>query len=180
MGTSFYTQEELLTIGFKNFGENVLISRKASIYSPEEISIGNNVRIDDFCLISGKINIGNFVHIAAYSAIFAGHTGVTLGNYTGISARTIIYAETDDYSGLAITNPTVPVEWRNVLKNPVLLKDHAIVGAGSIILPGCTLEEGVAVGAMSLINKSLTAWSIYAGVPCKKIKERKKDLLNLI
>lgn len=48
----FYTREELERIGFKSIGENVLISDKTSIYSPQNISIGNNVRIDDYCVLS--------------------------------------------------------------------------------------------------------------------------------
>ena len=51
---SFYSKEELKEIGFKKYGENVLISRKTSIYNPEKIIIGNNVRIDDFCILSRK------------------------------------------------------------------------------------------------------------------------------
>ena len=41
------------------------------------------------------------------------------------------------------------------------------------------IEEGVSVGAMSLVNKSLNKWNIYIGIPCKKLKERKKDILEL-
>ena len=48
----FYSREQLEKIGFKSLGENVLISDKTSIYSPENISIGNNVRIDDFSVLS--------------------------------------------------------------------------------------------------------------------------------
>ena len=55
---SFYSQEELMKIGFLSVGKNVLISKKASIYNPSVISIGNNVRIDDFCILSGKVTIG--------------------------------------------------------------------------------------------------------------------------
>ena len=65
---SFYTDSELKEIGFKSVGSNILLSRKASIYSPEKISIGNNVRIDDFCILSGNITIGNYCRIAAYCA----------------------------------------------------------------------------------------------------------------
>ena len=54
---SFYTKQEIASFKFKSVGNNVLISRKASIFSPENISIGNNVRIDDFCLLSGKITL---------------------------------------------------------------------------------------------------------------------------
>ena len=47
-----YTREELEAIGFAQLGENVKISKKASIYGAANISIGNHVRIDDFCIIS--------------------------------------------------------------------------------------------------------------------------------
>ena len=47
---SFYSQEELKNIGFQTFGRNVLISRKASVYGAEQISLGNNVRVDDICI----------------------------------------------------------------------------------------------------------------------------------
>jgi len=43
----FYSREELEKIGFKSIGENVLISDKTSIYNPQNIEIGSNVRIDD-------------------------------------------------------------------------------------------------------------------------------------
>ena len=48
----FYSKEQLEKIGFKFLGENVLISDKTSIYSPENISIGNDVRVDDFSILS--------------------------------------------------------------------------------------------------------------------------------
>ena len=68
---SYYDNAELLTLGLKHFGDNVLISKKASIYGANNIVIGNNVRIDDFVILSGNITIGDYVHIAAYSGLFA-------------------------------------------------------------------------------------------------------------
>ena len=67
---SFYSQNELLELGFKKIGTNVLISKKSSIYNAQNIEIGDNVRIDDFCLLSGTIKLGNYIHIGAYSALY--------------------------------------------------------------------------------------------------------------
>ena len=72
MKTSFYTDEELKEIGFKSYGKNVLLSRKTSIYGANNISIGNNVRIDDFCILSGNITLGNYIHIASACLLFGG------------------------------------------------------------------------------------------------------------
>lgn len=176
---SFYTVEELNNIGFKNLGENVLISRKTSIYGASNISIGNNVRIDDFCILSGKIIIGNYVHIAAYSALFAGDKGIIFGDFTGISSRSVIYAVSDDYSGEFLTNPTLPDEYRNVVSKRVILEKHALIGTNCTVLPGVTIKEGTSIGACSLITENCDEWGIYVGIPAKRIKERSKQILDL-
>lgn len=176
---SFYNNEELKEIGFKSIGNNVLVSKKASIYGASNISIGNNVRIDDFSILSGNISIGNYVHISAGVMIFAGKYGVTINDFVAVSSRTAIYAITDDYSGEALSNPMVPDEYRNVSGGEVILKKHALIGSGCTILPNVIVGEGASVGSMSLINKSLDDFTINVGIPAKEIKKRSKKLLLL-
>ncbi len=179
MTTSFYSNEELEKIGFKQLGENVMISRNARIYGASKMIIGNHVRIDDFCVLSGMVEMGDYVHIAVYSAIFAGDTGVKMNNFTGLSSRCVIYATSDDYSGEYLTNPTVDDEFTRLISGKVELGEHAILGSGTTVLPGVTIGEGTAVGSMSLVNSSLDSWGIYAGIPCKYRKDRSKKLLEL-
>ncbi len=176
---SFYSCEELNKIGFKNLGENVSISRKASIYGAEEISIGNNVRIDDFCILSGVITIKNYVHIAAGTYLFAGNAGIYIESFSTLSSRCAIYAISDDYSGNSMTNPTVPDEYRNVTAEKVVLGEHVIIGTASTVLPGVSIGEGGSFGAMSLISKDTDPWYVYVGAPCRKIKPRSKALLEM-
>ena len=83
---SFYSKKELEQIGLKKIGENVKLSKKASFYAPEKISIGSNVRIDDFCILSGLITIGDYVHIAAYTALYGGDCGVSVGDFVNLSS----------------------------------------------------------------------------------------------
>ena len=178
MENSFLNRVEIKKIGFKEFGENLKISRMANFYNPEEISIGNNVRIDDFCILSGNIKIGSYVHISAYTGLY-GKFGIVVEDFVTISGRVLIYSQNDDYNGNFMTNPTVPEEFTNVTGDRVLIKKHSIVAAGSVLLPGITLNEGTAIGAMSLVKKDTNPWKIYAGVPAKLLKERKKELLKL-
>lgn len=177
--SSFLSENELVKIGFKNLGKNVLISKLSSIYQAEKIVIGNDVRIDDFCILSGNINLGNNIHIAAFSALFGGNIGIEMHDFSGLSSRVSVYAITDDYSGQFLTNPMVPLEYRNVISGKVIIKRHVIIGASSVVLPGVVLEEGSSFGSMSLINKSSLPWSVNVGIPAKFIKERNKDLLIL-
>lgn len=178
--TSFYSAEELAELGFKSVGNNVQLSRKASLYGISRISIGNNVRIDDFCVLSagkGGIEIGDYVHIAVYSSIM-GEGKVTFEDFSGISSRVAIYSSNDDYSGNFLTNPTVSPKYTNVKHADVTLCKHVIVGSNSIILPGVTLGAGCAVGAMSLVNRDCDEFFIYSGTPAKRLKERNRNVLD--
>ncbi len=175
------TEKHLLEKGFLSVGKNVLVSDRATFYGVSRISIGDNVRIDDFCVISagtGGITIGNHVHIACFCSLI-GAARITLSDFSGLSSRVSIYSSSDDYSGNALTNPTVPTQYTNVQLGDVLLGKHVIVGSGSVILPGCTLDDGAAVGALSLVNKDLAAFGIYSGHPARRIGERNRRLLDL-
>ena len=79
-----------------------------------------------------------------------------------------------------MSNPTIPDEYRNVIGGKVIFEKHVLIATGCTILPGVTVAEGTAIGAMSLVNKNLPEWSICYGIPAQKIKERKKNILNVI
>lgn len=178
---SFMNDEEIKKMGFHHVGENVKISRLASFYNCNKISIGDNSRIDDFCVISageGGIYIGRHVHIAVYSLLI-GKGKIKLDDFSGVSSRTSIYSSSDDYSGNYMTNPTVPSEFTNVIHADVNIEKHAIVGAGTVILPGVTIGEGAAIGALSLVRKSCEEFYIYSGLPLKKIRKRNNEIIKL-
>lgn len=176
---AYYTEEQLKQLGFKKIGDNVKISDKASIYNCDQIEIGNNSRIDDFCVISGKIKIGKNVHITPMCLVAGGEIGIIFEDFTTIAYGVKVFTQSDDYSGLTMTNSMVPKQYKNEFKKEVILKKHTIVGAGSIVMPGVVLSEGTSVGAMSLVLKSTEPWGIYIGNPVKRFKDRKKDLLEL-
>lgn len=176
--SSFYTIDELKKLGFKSIGDNVLISRFSRIYTPEKIIIGSNVRIDDFSFLIGDIKIGNNIHIAPF-CLLMGAKGIELKDFSGISSRVTIYSASDDYSGEALTNPTVPEKYKKVTGGKVTLGKHVIIGAGTIILPNVNIGDGASVGANSLVMKSLEEWGVYFGSPVKRLKKRKNDLLEL-
>ena len=172
-------RDVLQAMGFAFLGSDLHISDRATFYGCAHIALGNNVRIDDFCVLSagqGGIAIGNHVHIAIYSCLI-GKGRITLSDFCNISSRVSIYSSSDDYSGATMTNPTIPDRFKKVLHADVNVGKHVIIGSGSVILPGTTLEEGVAVGALSLVKERCTAFGIYAGNPARRVRERKRDLL---
>lgn len=161
-----YTDDELKQLGFAEIGADVRLHRSVVLINPEQIRIGNNVRIDCFCVLSAGakgISIGSCVHIAANSCLFGSGEAIILEDFCGLSSRVSIYTSTEDYTGSSLTNPTIPDEFRNVKSGSVILRKHAIVGAGSVILPGVELKTGASIGALTCIRKDVGEFEICVG-----------------
>ena len=175
----FLNAWHVATMGFKFVGQNVQISDKAVFYNIRNISIGDNSRIDDFCILSGKeINIGRYVHLACYSQI-VGQGVVTMEDYSALSAKSSIFSSTDSYDGEYMTNPCVPESVRNTTHGFVTIGRHVVIGAGSIILPNVKLHDGCAVGALSLVRNTFPPNTIIAGIPAHDRGVRKGNIFEL-
>lgn len=177
-----YSPEELGKIGFGAVGRNVIIHKSAQIFSPQDIYIGNNVRIDCFSVLSaGKegIHIGNNVHLAVSVLIFGGGGRVTLEDFSGLSSRVSVYTATDDYSGGYLTNPTVPDRFKNVMCGPVTFRKHVVVGSGSVVMPNVELGLGASVGALSYVRKCVESFAVMSGNPMKLVGRRDEKVLEM-
>lgn len=177
--SSFLSIDELKKIGLKSFGQNVFISKNAMFYNPHNIEIGSNVRIDDFCILSGKIKIGSYVHIGAGCYLYGAY-GIEVGDFSGLSPRCTIFSAIDDFSGKYLISPLTMKEHNNLIKGLVKISSMVQLGVDTIVFPDLVIEEGVATGANTLVRKNLDSWNIYAGQDCKRIKAREKDIQKLI
>jgi acetyltransferase-like isoleucine patch superfamily enzyme len=167
-------------VGFKSRGDNVSIAENAVIHGAENISLGSNIRIDSFVTIiaTGPITIGSYVHIGSY-CLLSGGSGIVMEDFSGLSQGVKLYSRSDDYSGEYLTNPCVPASYTNVSSGQITLGKHVMIGSGSVILPGVTIEEGCSVGALSMMHKSVPGWGVYFGSPARRVGERSKRLLEL-
>lgn len=178
--------ENYLSIELKDsgltFGNNVNISNDVILHNPQNIVIGNNVRIDSQCiLIAGKdtkIIIGNNIHISAGCYYYANSGNIILEDYTTTSAGVVLYTATDDYTEGYMTNPMISDQYKKITKGDIILKNHTIIGNRSSVLPGVTLEYATSVGAFSLVKYSTNAFDVIAGCPAKFIKKRKNVYLT--
>ena len=172
---SFLNERDLADLGFRSIGRGVKVSRKASIYGARHISLGDHSRIDDFCILSAgddaAFSIGAHVHVACHSTLI-GKSDITLEDFSNLSSRVSVYSSSDDFSGAAMTNPTVPAAFTHAISAPVVIGRHVVIGCGSVILPGVTIAYGCAVGALSLVTKSTEACGIYAGAPVRRLRDR--------
>lgn len=173
----YFSKQELIDIGFKKIGKNIKVSKLAKFYSFKG-TIGDNTRIDDYAILKGNIKIGRNVHISSFD-YFASVGGlISIGDYTGISARVSIYSVSDDYIGDFMTNPTVNKKFRKTIKGKVLIGKNVSIGTGSVLLPNIKLGHSVSVGAQSLVTKNIKSGNLFVNRG-KEINIKIKDLKKI-
>lgn len=175
---SFWSRRDLEEFGFAYLGNNVLISRKASIYHPELQSYGHNSRVDDFCTVSGRVTLGRNVHLSVGCNFAGGDPGITVGDFSGFAYGCQVFTQSADYLGNSLTNPTVPAHYRKEEWAPVSVGRHVAVGVNCVIFPGVRIGEGSSFGASAVIRESVAPWGVYLGNPPRRINERSQDLLK--
>ena len=180
LSPSFLTPAEVAELGLASVGADVQIHRDVRLYGASHISIGSHVRIDGFTVITAgaPVVIGNYIHIAGHCGLY-GQGGIIMEDFSTLSGRVSVYSVSDDFSGRTMTNPTVPAEFKDVKSAQIRIGRHVIVGAGVVLLPGASIGEGSAVGALSLVAKPLPEWTVFAGNPVRAIRARRRDLLDL-
>jgi len=170
------------SINIKTKPRNLKIFEFTKIINPEYLFVGDNVVIDDFCLLYAKkeapIRIGSWVHIACFSSLTGGK--ITLGNFVGISGGCRIYAGSEDYKNGAFMNPPIPEKYRNVNRSGCIFKDFSFIGANSCVLPGVTIAEGAVAGTGSIVRKDLEPWGIYIMRDGKMVKIKERDKKKMI
>lgn len=176
----YYGSEELRRMGFAAVGENVQVARNCTIIGLHHISFGDHVRIDGYTSIiatGGRVRFGNRIHIGGHCHLSAAED-LTFGDFSGLSQRVCIYTASDDYTGEALMGPCVPAHCRNVTSKPISVGRYAVIGSGSVVLPGGNIGDGSVVGTLSLVTKALDEWGVYFGAPVKRLKRRSKELLE--
>lgn len=133
-----------------NLGKNAVIYGGAEIRAPWNITIGDNTIIGDEAKLDGRnsIIIGNNVNFS---------TGVWIW-----TDQHNVNSETFDSLDPAL--------------GKVIIEDRVWLGPRTMILPGKIIQEGAVVAGGAVVTKNLESFTIYAGIPAKKIGARNKNL----
>jgi len=140
-----------------SFGKNFHAGRNVFLWAKQELVIGNNCYIGRNSQIECDAVIGDDVLIANNVAF----VGKYDHNYQQVG-KTICQASQIrdlDYS------------WYG-LKSKVTIEDDVWIGYGAIILSGVTIKTGAIIAAGSIVTTNVDSYSIYAGVPAKKVADR--------
>jgi putative colanic acid biosynthesis acetyltransferase WcaF len=89
---------------------------------------------------------------------------VTLGSHAILSQDAYVCAATHDYD-----DPAFPL-----IAYAMQIGAYAWVCARASVAPGVNVGEGAVLGLGSVATRTLEPWTVYAGVPAVKVKERRQ------
>lgn len=123
------------------------LHRAVTLLSPWHIRIGDNVNVQMNCFLDGR-------------------GGIVIGNNVDVTPGVRILTEQHD-----IDAPDY-----DTVKKPVVIHDHAVIGSWALILPGVTIGEGAVVAAGSVVVKNVEPFTLVAGNPAVKKRDRARTL----
>ncbi len=156
-------------------GSGILFPTVA-VYGEPYIRIGADVIVGPYCSLSAGVmpghvpdrdpvvTIGDRVLIGKGSGV-VGHRSITIGD--GVFTGHHVYI-TDANHGYEDVHETIGRQFAP--PRPVVVGAGSWLGHGSIVLPGATVGEHVAVGAGSVVTGELASYSVAVGNPARVIR----------
>jgi virginiamycin A acetyltransferase len=132
--------------------------------------VGENVTIDAFVKIKfvgglGDVLIGADSYINSGVVIYSGN-GVHIGKGSMIAANTTIAATNHEFRARA---KTILEQRFMPSRGGVVVEEDVWVGVNCALLDGAVLRKGCVVGAGSVVNCELPAYSISVGTPARTV-----------
>jgi len=178
---------------FKKVGKGVSFGRNITIRHPNKIVIGNNVVIDDNCMLDAKgtsnrgIEIKDGVYIGRNTILSCKDGNITLNENANIGFN----SELCSGSELIIGKNTLIAAYvyfiagdhiHDIVDKPIIdqlgkskgiiVGDNCWFGAKALIFDGVNIGNDSIIGASAIVNKDIPPYSIAVGVPARVIKSR--------
>ena len=174
-------------------GRNVVFGQNVVLRHPHKVHIGNNVVIDDNCLLdakgetnrgirvgegvfigrntilsckNGDIDLGDGVNVGFNCELFSA-SRVTIGRNVLMAAYTYVIGGDHDFS-----DPAKAVVEQRRVSNGVTIGDGAWIGAGAKILDGVTIGRHAVIGAAAVVREDVPSAAIAVGIPARVVASR--------
>jgi galactoside O-acetyltransferase len=157
------------SVQFKACGEKFKIKAGSVVWSPENITIGNNFRSMGNLYMygnEGEIFIGDSTSLNTNVIIGSSGGLIVIGNNVLIAANVVIRSA--DHG----TRASSPIRDQPHTPGVIQIEDDVWIGSNAVITSNVTLAEGTIVAAGAVVTKSTEPYSIVGGVPARKISQR--------
>jgi acetyltransferase-like isoleucine patch superfamily enzyme len=174
-------------------GRNVVFGQNVVLRHPSKIRIGNNVVIDDNCLLDAKgatnrgITIGNGVFVGRNTILSCKNGNISLADGVNIGFNCEVFSASDVRIGektlLAaycyliggdhdFSDSSRPVNEQVRTSAGISVGAGAWLGAGAKVLDGVTIGNGAVVGAGAVVRHEVPDGAVAAGVPARLVRQR--------
>ncbi len=178
---------------FKSFGRNVTIGRNVSVRGPGKVIIGDNVMIDDGCVLDARgdteIIIGDDVILSGGTVVRGRDAYLSIGRGCSIGRNCLLGTDRKLVVGEEVLlgaytylcaggvhrfdGPEVSVISQGVNESQgIEVGNGAWLGARVTVLDGVTVGEGAVIGAHSMVNRDFPAMAVGFGSPAKVQQNR--------
>ena len=191
-GIGFYLRKKFYPGLFKKTGAGLIIGRNVVIRHPNKIELGDNVTIDDNCLIYGRgagpagFSLEDNVIINRNCMLLAKTGPIRVGKRTSIGSNSVIVSMDGVELGEAVlmaggcsisagsyhfNNVNVPVMDQGAYSiGPIRIGDMAWLGTGVIVIDGVNIGDGAVVGAGAVVVKKIPENAVVVGIPARVIR----------
>lgn len=162
-----FTNQELIDMGFVSVGSNTQISRDVKFYSCSG-SIGSEVRIDAFAILTGNIQVEDGVHISPFCFLSGAGGLIRMCSGSGIGSHSAIFTKSDPYS---ISDLVSNIK----VLGSVIIGPQVIIGSGCKILPAVNIGARAVIGCNSVIAENIPAASIVVSRAASLVRLGSRD-----
>lgn len=139
--------------------------------------IGEDCWLAENATLVGDLVIGDQCSVWFNAVIRADVNSIKIGNRVNIQDGAVLHC-TYEKTKLDIGD-NVSIG-HNALVHGCKIESNVLIGMGSIVMDNCHIESNaiVAAGAVLLEGTRVESWSIYAGIPAKKLKTLSEELFK--
>lgn len=194
-GAGFWLRKKLYPLLFRRIGRGFIIGRNVTIRHPSRIEIGDNVTIDDNCLVDGRgegetgVRLGDGVVLNRNCMVVAKNGAIRIGARSSIGANSVIVSLSGIELGEAVltagncglsagayrvddVDPVI-MDQEPYTNGPIRVGDGAWLGTGAVLLDGVSVGRGAVIGAGAIVREDVPELCIAAGIPARVLRKRR-------
>jgi carbonic anhydrase/acetyltransferase-like protein (isoleucine patch superfamily) len=142
-----------------------------------EPQFGNDCWLAENATIVGDVIMGDQCSVWFNAVVRGDVNSIRMGNKVNIQDGAVLHCTYEKTKVNLGNNVSIG---HNALVHGCTVEDNVLIGMGSIVMDDCYIEANciIAAGAVLLEGTRVESWSIYAGVPAKKVKTLSPELFK--